>query len=78
MDELVKKHPGNFTILTKAEYEAEKKMMFSSGSVTGSQPTQPPPAPPAEEEAEVTEAEALKVGKVKEPEKKSKEKKGKS
>ena len=78
VDELVKKHPGSFTILTKEEYESEKKMMSSSGSATGSQLTQPPPAPPAEEEeVEVTEAEALKVGKVKEPEKKSK-KKGKS
>tara|TARA_R100000808_G_C2153203_1_gene163237 strand:- start:5429 stop:5764 length:336 start_codon:yes stop_codon:yes gene_type:complete len=77
VDELVKNHPGSLTILTKEEYDAEKKMMFSSGSATGSQLTQPPPAPPAEEDVEVTEAEALKVSKVKEPEKKS-NKKGKS
>ena len=71
VDELVKKHPGTFTVLSKDEFETEKKMMSSSGSVTGSQPPEQPPAQPAEE-AEVTEAEALKVSKVESVAKKKK------
>ena len=66
-----KQNPASFHVLTKEEFEAEKKMISTPGSETSSQPTQPPPAQPAEE-AEVTEAEALKVSKVKSVAKKKK------
>ena len=66
-----KQNPASFFVLTKEEYETEKKMISSAGSETSSQPTQPPLAQPAEE-AEVTEAEALKVSKVKSVAKKKK------
>ena len=68
---------GTFVILTKEEFDAEKKSQSSGGLPTELTQIQPPLAPPVEQE-EVEEEEVLKVSKVKAPEPPAKPKKGKS
>ena len=72
-----KQNPASFHVLTKEEYEAQKKMVSLSGLPTESAQTQPLHAQPAEEDKTAEEEDVLKVSKVKAPEAPN-QKKGKS